>query len=121
MTEKNLIRIIDSRIQNMGTTGVYHPKRLKPKWNSLIEDKDKIALFEKYLLNKKTSIGLRKLMEVDLCHKTLEAIPIEYPRSLDVLSNEITLSLCIDKLSKHENGINYLTKKGLPKKKKGKK
>ncbi len=121
MTEKNLIRIIDSRIQNMGTTGVYHPKRLKPKWNSLTSDKDKIKLFEKYLLKKQISIGLKKLMEVNLCHKTLEAIPFEYPKSLQLLSDEITLSLCIDKLSKHENGINYLVEKGLPRKKKEKK
>ena len=113
MTEKNLIRIIDSRIQNMGTKGVYHPKRLKPMWNSLARDKDKKALFERYLLRKDISIGLNKLMEVNLCHKTLEAIPIEYPKSLELLSDQITLSLCINKLSKHANGINYLIKEGI--------
>ncbi|WP_407556504.1 hypothetical protein [Winogradskyella sp. 4-2091] len=42
LSKKQLIRIIDERVQNMGTKGVYHPKRLKPKWNSLTDDTKKL-------------------------------------------------------------------------------
>ncbi len=113
MTKKQLIKIIDDRIQNMGTKGVYHPKRLKPKWNSLTNDKDRLVLFEKYLSNKDTSIGLRKLIEVNLCHKTLEAIIIEDSNVLKWLSSDSLMQNCIDKFSKYKNGKDYLKSKGI--------
>lgn len=52
ISKTHLIQIVDDCIQNMGTKGVYHPKRLKPKWNSLTENSEKLALFEKYVTNK---------------------------------------------------------------------
>lgn len=113
MTKKQLIKIIDDRIQNMGTKGVYHPKRLKPKWNSLTKDKDKLELFEKYLSNKETSIGLRKLIEVKLCNKTLEAIVIENPKVLEHLSSENLFQSCVEKFKKYKNGKAYLIAKGI--------
>src|SRR5690606_33945709 len=42
ISKKQLIRLIDDRIQNMSTKGVYYPRRLKPKWNSLNNDKDRL-------------------------------------------------------------------------------
>ncbi len=113
MTKKQLIKIIDDRIQNMGTKGVYHPKRLKPKWNSLTTDKRRLELFEKYLSKKETSIGLYKLIEVNLCHKTLEAIVIENFEALKHLSTDGLLQICIDKFNRYENGKKYLKGKGI--------
>ncbi|MFV0531752.1 MAG: hypothetical protein ACK5MD_10005 [Flavobacteriales bacterium] len=113
LTKKQLIKLIDNRIQNMGTKGVYHPKRLKPKWNALTNDKDKLNLFESYLSKKESSIGLMKLIEVNLCHKTLEAIIIEDVEALKWLSSDGLLQNCIDKFSKYENGREYLKSKGI--------
>lgn len=113
MTKKQLIKLIDDRIQNMGTKGVYHPKRLKPKWNSLTNDNEKLALFESYLSKKESSIGLMKLIEVNLCHKTLEAIVIEDLQALKWLSSDGLLQNCIDKFMKYENGREYLKSKGI--------
>jgi hypothetical protein len=113
ITKKQLIKLIDDRIQNMGTKGVYHPKRLKPKWNSLTNDEDRLALFEKYLANKDTSIGLRKLIEVNLCHKTLEAIIIDDLTVLKWLSSDGLLQNCINKFNNYKNGKDYLKSKGI--------
>ncbi|MCB0745913.1 MAG: hypothetical protein KDC90_00485 [Ignavibacteriae bacterium] len=113
ITKKQLIKLIDSRIQNMGTKGVYHPKRLKPKWDSLSDDGDRLALFEKYLANKDTSIGLRKLIAVNLCHKTLEAIVIDDLTTLKWLSSDGLLQNCINKFNKYKNGRDYLKSKGI--------
>ena len=113
ITKNQLIKLIDDRIQNMGTKGVYHPKRLKPKWNSLTNDEDRLALFEKYLSNKDTSIGLRKLIEVNLCHKTLEAIVIDDLSALKWLTSDGLLQNCITKFNKYKNGREYLKTKGI--------
>lgn len=108
ISRQQFIRIIDERIQNMGTKGVYHPKRLKPKWNSLTDDSEKLELFEKYITNKESSIGFLKLIKVNLCHKTLEAIVIEYPTSVEYLTSNDIKSICVDKFSKYDNGKRYL-------------
>lgn len=108
ISRQQLIRIIDERIQNMGTKGVYHPKRLKPKWNSLTDDSKKLELFEKYVTNKESSIGFLKLIKVNLCHKTLEAIVIEYPTSVEYLTSNGIKTICVDKFSKYDNGKRYL-------------
>lgn len=113
ITKQQLIKLIDNRIQNMGTKGVYHPKRLKPKWNSLTNDEDKMELFEKYLSNPHTSIGLYKLIEVNLCHKTLEAIIIEDLTAIKWLSSDGLLQNCINKFNKYKNGKEYLKTKGI--------
>jgi len=113
MTKKQLIKLIDDRIQNMGTKGVYHPKRLKPKWNSLTKDSDKLELFERYLSKPDISIGLRKLISVNLCEKTLEAIVIENLDAVKLLTSDGLLQNCIDKFMKYENGKEYLKSKGI--------
>lgn len=113
ISKKQLIKIIDDRIQNMGTKGVYHPKRLKPKWNSLTNDSDKLSLFENYLSSKETSIGLYKLIKVNLCHKTLEAIVIEDLTAIRWLSSDSLLQNCINKFNKYKNGKEYLKLKGI--------
>lgn len=113
LSEKQLIRIIDERVQNMGTKGVYHPKRLKPKWNSLTDDSKKLELFEKYVTSKDSSIGFLKLIKVNLCHKTLEAVIIEHPTCVDYLKSKNVKSLCIDKFSKYNYGKQYLIEKGI--------
>lgn len=111
-TEK-VIKAIDDRIQNMGTKGVYYPKRLKPKWNSLSNDEDKLALFEKYISKKESSIGFLKLVNVNLCHKTLEAILLEKPSWVKFFSSNELRQICIEKFSKYENGKAYLKNKGV--------
>ena len=108
ISKKQLLKIIDDRIQNMGTKGVYHPKRLKPKWNSLTNDDDKLKLFEKYISTKESSIGFLKLVRVNLCHKTLEAIVFEHPTIVAFLSNKNVKQVCIEKFNKYPNGIEYL-------------
>lgn len=113
LSKKQLIRIIDERVQNMGTKGVYHPKRLKPKWNSLIDDTKKLELFEKYVTSKESSIGFLKLIKVNLCHKTLEAIIIEYPACINYLKSKNVKGISIGKFSKYDNGKQYLIDKGI--------
>ena len=113
MTKKQFIKLIDDRIQNMGVKGVYHPKRLKPKWNTLTTDKQKLVLFENYISKKDASIGFNKLVSVKLCNKTLEAILIESPDVVKFLSSEDLLQHCIDKFNRYENGVNYLKEKQL--------
>jgi hypothetical protein len=113
ISKRNLIRIIDERIQNMGTKGVYHPKRLKPKWNSITDNNKKLELFEKYVTSRESSIGFLKLIKVNLCQKTLEAILIEYPTCLEYLKSREARSICIAKFSKYDNGRQYLIEKGI--------
>ncbi|MBU2926717.1 hypothetical protein [Winogradskyella psychrotolerans] len=113
ISKKQLIRIIDERVQNMGTKGVYHPKRLKPKWNSLTDDNEKLELFEKYVTSKESSIGFLKLIKVNLCHKTLEAVIIEFPTSIEYLKSNKVKSICIDKFSKYNHGKQYLIENGI--------
>ena len=113
ISKKQLIKLIDERIQNMSTKGVYHPKRLKPKWNSLTNDDEKLALFGKYVLNREVSIGLRKLVKVNLCEKTLEAIVIDHPNAMHHVTSENVTGICIEKLLKYKNGRDYLKSKGI--------
>lgn len=113
LSKKQLIRIIDERVQNMGTKGVYHPKRLKPKWNSLTDDTKKLELFEKYVTSKESSIGFLKLIKVNLCHKTLEAVIIEYPTCIDYLKSKNVKGICIGKFSKYDSGKQYVIEKGI--------
>lgn len=109
MTKKQLLKIVDDRILNMSTKGVYHPRRMKPKWDSLNTDGEKLALFEKYVTAKDASIGLRRLVKVNLCHKTLESVIIENPTAVDHLkSKKDVLDICIAKLSLYDNGVEYL-------------
>ncbi|MDG3582953.1 hypothetical protein [Galbibacter pacificus] len=112
ITMKQLIKLIDTCIENMATKRVYYPRRLKTKWISLIDDSDKLVMFEEYLSKKTISIGLDKLMSVDLCHKTLEAVLLENLGVLGWLSKKEILQNCINKLSKHENGRMYLKANG---------
>lgn len=108
-----LIQLIDDRVQNMGVKGVYHPKRLKPKWNSLIDDDKKLALFEKYVTNKESSIGFLKLVQVNLCEKTLEAVVIEHAEIINYVENKQIKEICVSKFLKYQNGNQYLKKHGI--------
>lgn len=108
-----LIQLIDDRIQNMGVKGVYHPKRLKPNWNKLTDDDKKLSLFEKYITNKDSSIGFLKLVQVNLCQKTLEAVVIHNSEVLQFLKNKQAKQICIDKFSKYPNGVQYLKSQGI--------
>ena len=111
---ERFIKAIDDRIQNMGTKGVYHPKRLKPKWNSLSNNEDKLALFKKYISKKESSIGFLKLVSVNLCDKTLEAILLEKPSWAKFFSSTELRRICIEKFKRYENGKAYLRNKGIP-------
>jgi len=110
---KRIIKLIDDRISQMSTKGVYHPKRIKPKWNALEHTQDKLNYFVKMVSNKQSSIGFYKLVNVNLCHKTLEAIIIENPSFIDFLNNNRLHQICVDKFSKYENGRAYLLNKGI--------
>lgn len=108
MTKKQLLKTVDERIQNMSTKGVYHPRRMKPKWDSLKTDGEKLALFEKYVTAKDASIGLRRLVKVNLCHKTLESVIIENPSAVEHLQSKDVMAICVAKLSLYDNGVEYL-------------
>lgn len=108
MKVKDIVKIIDDRIENMGTKGVYFPKRMRPKWRSLTTDKQKMAFFERYISYEKPSLGFIKLVEKNLCQKTLEAIIIESPEIADALESENILQLCKHKFMKYEHGRQYL-------------
>ncbi|WP_339695866.1 hypothetical protein [uncultured Marixanthomonas sp.] len=113
MTKTQLVKIIDNRIQNMATKGVYYPRRLKPKWDSLKKVSEKIELFEKYLDSSTSSIGFLRLMKVNLPNKTLESIIIENKSCCDILSIDDPYQKCINKFKKYKNGKDYLIIKGI--------
>lgn len=113
MTKAQLVKVIDNRIQNMATKGVYYPRRLKPKWNSLTKVNEKLELFEKYLDSETSSIGFLRLLKVNLPNKTLESIIIDDPSYVDLLSIDNPYQKCIDKFKKYKNGKDYLISKGI--------
>ena len=108
MQVKNIVKIVDDRIEKMGTKGVYFPKRMRPKWRSLTTDKQKMAFFERYISYEKPSLGFTRLVEKNLCQKTLEAVIIELPEVADSLESQNVLQLCKHKFMKYENGQQYL-------------
>ncbi|WP_026836536.1 hypothetical protein [Gillisia sp. JM1] len=108
MKNSEIVKIIDDRIENMGTKGVYYPRRIKPKWNSLTSDKEKLELFEKYVTSKEASIGFRSLVKKNLCSKTLEAILFENPEIVESLNEKDVMTICMDKFEKYKNGEAYL-------------
>jgi len=116
MTKAQLVKVIDNRIQNMATKGVYYPRRLKPKWDSLTKVNEKLELFEKYLDNENSSIGFLRLLKVNLPNKTLESIIIEDPSCCDLLNIEDGYQKCIDKFNKYNNGKEYLISLGISQK-----
>lgn len=108
MKNSEIVKIVDDRIENMGTKGVYYPRRIKPKWNSLNSDKEKLELFEKYVSSKDASIGFRSLVKKNLCSKTLEAILFEKPEIASILSEKDVMAVCLEKFKKYKNGEAYL-------------
>lgn len=44
MKTSEILKIVGDRIDNMGTKGVYYPRRIKPKWKSLKSEKEKNAV-----------------------------------------------------------------------------
>tara|TARA_B100000953_G_scaffold299252_1_gene298593 strand:- start:151 stop:495 length:345 start_codon:yes stop_codon:yes gene_type:complete len=108
MRNSEIVKIIDDRIENMGTKGVYYPRRIKPKWKSLKSDKEKLELFERYVTSKEASIGFRSLVQKNLCSKTLEAILIEQPEIEKVLKTKNASTICKSKFQKYKNGEAYL-------------
>ncbi|WP_417364263.1 hypothetical protein [Galbibacter sp.] len=113
MTKAQLVKIVDSRIQNMATKGVYYPRRLKPKWDSLSKINEKLELFEKYLNAETSSIGFVRLMKVNLPEKTLESIIIDNPNCCDLLTENNIQAKCLAKFKKYKNGVEYLKSKGI--------
>lgn len=107
------IKVVDDKIANMSTKGVYHPRRLKPKWYSLTSDQDKLGLFKKYMKDPTSSIGFIRLIDVNLPSKTLESIIIEHPQFESLIEIDNLLQKCIDKFKLYENGKTYLKLKGL--------
>jgi len=65
-----LVKVIDEKIQNMSTKGVYHPRRLLPKWQSLNTVDQKLQLFRKYMKAPTSSIGFIRLIAVNLPNNT---------------------------------------------------
>ncbi len=110
---EQLIKIIDNKINNMSTKGVYHPRRLKPKWFSLKTNKQKLELFRKYMKAPTSSIGFLRLIEVNLPSKTMESIIIEHPEFEKLINIDGLRQKCIDKFKLYENGKLYLKEKGL--------
>lgn len=108
MTTKQLIKLIDKCIRNMAVKGVYYPRRILPKWDSLTNDKDKLAYFEKIINSKKVSTGFERLVGKNLCEKTLEAIIIHHPEAVDLIKGDNILDNCIHKFSKYDYGKTFL-------------
>ncbi len=108
MTTKQLIKLIDKCIRNMAVKGVYYPRRILPKWDSLTNDKDKLAYFEKIINSKKVSTGFDRLVEKNLCEKTLEAIIVQHPEAVDLINGKDILDNCVQKFSKYAHGRTFL-------------
>lgn len=111
MTISGLVKVIDDKISNMSTKGVYHPRRLQPKWESLNSDQEKIKLFKRYMGTKNSSIGFLRLVSQNLCHKTLESIVIEYVEVETLLNMHGLRQKCIDRFKKYQHGKEYLKNK----------
>lgn len=111
MTIKELIDIIDVKIEEMGTPNGYHPRRLKPKWRRLTTENEKLEVFIEYIGNPIPSIGFERLLKDKLPHKTLESIIIEYPKCLPLLKNDSIKQICVEKFNRFEIGIWYLKEK----------
>ncbi|WP_303316987.1 hypothetical protein Q4Q34_03215 [Flavivirga abyssicola] len=108
---KQFIKLVDKKIKEMSTKGVYHPRRLKPKWDSLKNDKDKLELFTKYMKAPTSSIGFIRLIMVNLPNKTLESILIDYPQYESLIKIEGIRERCIKKFMAYKNGKEYLKSK----------
>lgn len=113
MTKTQLVEIIDNRIQNMATKGVYYPRRLKPKWDSLTKINEQLQLFEKYIDNDTSSIGFLRLIKVNLPNKTLESIIIENKSCSSLLTIADPYQKCVNKFKKYKNGEDYLISRGI--------
>lgn len=110
---KQFIKLVDKKIEEMSTKGVYHPRRLKPKWESLKKNKDKLELFTKYMKAPTSSIGFIRLITVNLPNKTLESILIDYPQYESLIKIEGVRDRCIKKFRAYKNGKVYLKSKGI--------
>lgn len=108
MKTNDILKIVNDRIENMGTKGVYYPRRIKPKWNSLKSEKEKMRLFEKLVSSETPSIGFRNLVRKNLCSKTLEAILFEKPEIEKNFQTKDVLNICRSKFIKYKNGEAYL-------------
>lgn len=108
MKTSEILKIVDTRIENMGTKGVYYPRRIKPKWKSLKSEKEKMQLFEKLVSSPEPSIGFRSLVRKNLCSKTLEAIVLEKPEIEKCFQTKDILDICKKKFIKYKNGEAYL-------------
>jgi len=111
MTVKELIDIIDVKIEVMGTPNGYHPKRLKPKWERLTTDSEKLKVFIDYVSNPVPSLGFKSLLKDELPHKTLESIIIEFPNCLPLLKDDNIKQICIEKFNKYKEGVWYMNEK----------
>ncbi len=110
---EEIVSVISKRIEAMATKGVYHPKRIRPKWKHLQTTQEKLNYFEKMISNPESSIGFIKLVGVNLCHKTLEAIIVENPSYAHLFNTEKLFDVCVSKFKKYENGRAYLLTKGI--------
>lgn len=110
---KALVKIIDEKINNMSTKGVYHPRRLQPKWQRLQNDNERLDLFRKYMKAPTSSIGFIRLIDVNLPQKTLESIVVEHPEFEQLIGIDNLKQKCIDKFKLYENGRSYLQVKAI--------
>ncbi len=108
MKTSEILKIVGDRIDNMGTKGVYYPRRIKPKWKSLKSEKEKMQLFEKLVSSPEPSIGFRSLVRKNLCSKTLEAILFENPEIEKSFKTKDVLDNCKKKFIKYKNGEAFL-------------
>lgn len=110
---QKFIDILDDKIINMSIKGVYHPRRLLPKWLSLKSNKEKLELFRKYMKAPTSSIGFLRLMEVNLPNKTMESIIIDHPEFEDLIGISGLRHKCKNKFKLYKNGKAYLKSKQL--------
>mgnify|MGYP000139953081 CR=1 FL=1 len=109
----SFIKIVDDKINNMSTKGVYLPRRLQPKWQGLSTNEEKLELFRKYMKAPTSSIGFIRLINVNLPDKTMESIIIEHPQFEVLIGIDNLTQKCIAKFRLYENGRTYLKLKGI--------
>ena len=108
---EEIIEVVSKRIEAMSTKDVYHPKRISPKWKAMQTTQDKLNYFEKMVSTSESSIGFRKLVSVNLCYKTLEAVIVENPSFVQLFNKENLLDTCVLKFKRYPNGRAYLMSK----------
>ena len=106
----DFIKLLDEKIENMATPGVYYPGRLLPRWRALKYNHEKLELYKQYMMHKSSTMGFRKLVQANFPEETLEAVLLENPKYIELFDSRLIGSRSISKFLFHQNGVLFVRK-----------